>query len=130
MPRALKEWLSFDPIVQDKTRDVTTGLRGATPETVSPRAASSPWSEGRMQQRTPEEKRRCPLPVHPDSGEGPGGARAMDCISENAMQAASAEPVWGQLERPAQRHGLSLLPRVGLWALILLGVSQYVPTVF
>ena len=130
MPRALKEWLSFDPIVQDKTRDVTTGLRGATPGTVSQEQRPHPGVRAGCRRGLPRRKRRHPPPAHPDSGEGPGGAQAMDCISENATQTASAEPVWGQLERLAQRHGLSLLPRLGLWALILLGVSQYVPTVF
>ena len=61
---------------------------------------------------------------------GLAGAQTMDRISEGAMQTASAEPGWGQLQRPAHRHGLSLLPGVGLWALILLGVFQFVPMAF
>ena len=132
MPRALKEWPSFDTVVQDETRDVTTGLCGATPETGSRRAASSPQSTGRMQERPPRRRgaflHLCVLTMA--RGLDLAGAQTMDRISEGAVQMASAEPGWGQLQRPAHRHSLSLLPRVGLWALIPLGVFQLVPMAF
>lgn len=62
----------------------------------------------------------------PTVARGLARTQAMACLSEGAVQMASAEPVWDSWKDP-HRHSLSPLPRVGLWALTLLGVFQYFP---